>query len=66
MIYFTDYNYLDRLKEFFDAGWSIEITQNIPSDGMTYCTRQLIQMKLWDIHLLAHELTHAFLDCKLQ
>jgi len=53
------------MYEFFNNGWRIEITDNISSDGITWCSKQLIQMKLWDIHLFAHELTHAFVDCGL-
>ena len=60
---FLDYNVLDKLYLFFNSGWGIQITDNIPSDGLTVCSKQMIYMKFWDIHLLVHELMHVFNDC---
>lgn len=61
--FFLDYNVLDRLPEFFYKGWGIEITNDIPYDGLTVCSKQMVYMKLWDVSLLVHELMHVFNDC---
>ena len=61
--FFLDYNVLDRMYEFFNSGWTIRLTDNIASDGLTMCKEKIVYLKFWDIHLLTHELMHVFKDC---